>query len=169
MGRIYLPRDWLADTGIDPANLLRDPLPGDALRGLVRRLLAEADRLYRRSEAGINALPLSARTGIWAARLIYAGIGTQIRRNGHDSITMRARTGPAQKLGWIAQSGLRSAGSLIMPRSAVIYATPLDEVRFLVDAASRARPDPGRSASVLGILAELKARDHGIGTGRPMA
>ena len=56
-----------------------------------------------------------------------------------------------------------------MPKSAVIYAKPLTEVAFLVDAASRARPAHARSTSVLDILAELKARDAGIGTGRPMA
>ena len=111
----------------------------------------------------------AARTGIWAARLIYAGIGREVRRNGYDSISMRAHTSAAQKLGWVAQSGLRVAVSTVMPRSAVIYAKPLDEVAFLVDAASRGRPDPGRSASVLDILAELRARDAGIGSDRPLA
>ncbi|MEL6992495.1 MAG: phytoene/squalene synthase family protein, partial [Pseudomonadota bacterium] len=83
MGRIYLPLDWLRDAGIDPVNFLREPLPTDDIRKLVRRLLHEADRLYRRSEAGIDVLPLQARTGIWAARLIYAGIGKQIKRQGY--------------------------------------------------------------------------------------
>lgn len=169
MGRIYLPLDWLAAAGIDPVNFTREPLPTDAVRQMVKRLLAEADRLYRRSEAGIDALPLRARTGIWAARLIYAGIGKQVRRQGYDSISMRARTSAAQKLGWVAQSGLRTSVSLVMPRAAVIYAKPLDEVSFLVDAACRARPDPRRSTAVLDMLAELRARDAGIGTGRPLA
>ncbi len=169
MGRIYLPLDWLAEAGIDPLNFTRDPLPTDDVRRMVKRLLAEADRLYRRSEAGINVLPLQARTGIWAARLIYAGIGKQLRRQGYDSISMRAHTSTIQKLGWLAQSGARTFGSVIMPKSAVIYAKPLDEVAFLVHAASRAKPDPGRSATVLGILAELKAREQGIGTDRPLA
>jgi len=137
MGRIYLPLDWLDAAGIDHLNFTRDPLPDDAVRGMVKRLLSEANRLYLRSEAGINVLPLQSRTGIWAARLIYAGIGTQVRKQGHDSITMRARTGTAQKLGWLMQAGLRTAGSVVMPKSAVVYAKPLEEVRFLVDAAAR--------------------------------
>lgn len=169
MGRIYLPLDWLADAGIDPLNFVREPLPTDEVRRMVKRLLAEADRLYRRSEAGIDVLPLQARTGIWAARLIYAGIGKQLRRQGYDSISMRARTNGRQKLGWLAQAGGRTGMSLIMPKSAVIYAKPLPEVAFLVDAASRARPEQGRSTSVLEILAELKARETGIGSDRPMA
>jgi len=169
MGRIYLPLDWLAEAGIDPVNFVHDPLPTDDVRRMVKRLLQEADRLYRRSEAGIDVLPLRARTGIWASRLIYAGIGKQLRRQGFDSISMRARTTRRQKLGWVMQAGARTATSLIMPKSAVIYAKPLTEVAFLVDAASRARPAQARSTSVLDILAELKARDAGIGTGRPMA
>ncbi|MBE0412793.1 15-cis-phytoene synthase [Yoonia sp.] len=169
MGRIYLPLDWLAEAVIDPVQFTRDPLPTDAVRQMVKRLLSEADRLYLRSESGIDALPLQARTGIWAARLIYAGIGRQVRKQGYDSISMRARTSAAQKLGWVAQSTLRTGVSMIMPRSAVIYAKPLDEVAFLVEAASRARPDPRRSTAVLDVLAELRARDAGIGTGRPLA
>jgi phytoene synthase len=169
MGRIYLPLDWLTEAGIDPVNFVHDPLPTDDVRRMVKRLLQEADRLYRRSEAGIDVLPLRARTGIWASRLIYAGIGKQLRRQGFDSISMRARTTGRQKLGWVMQAGARTATSLIMPKSAVVYAKPLSEVAFLVDAASRARPAPGRSTSVIDILAELKAREAGIGTDRPMA
>ena len=163
MGRIYLPLDWLAEAGIDPLNFTRDPLPDTALRGMVKRLLAEADRLYLRSESGINALPVKARTGIWAARLIYAGIGKQVRQNGSDSITMRARTSVSQKLGWVGQSALRTAFSVITPRSPIIYARPLDEVAFLVDAASRSKPSQSRSLAVLDVLADLRNREAGVG------
>ncbi len=159
MGRIYLPLEWLAEADINPMNFTRDPLPSDAVRGMVKRLLAEAQRLYLRSEAGINVLPMQARTGIWAARLIYAGIGSEIRKQGHDTITMRAHTGTAQKLGWLMQAGLRTAGSVVMLKSPVIYAKPLGEVQFLVDAAARRVSDAARSHAVLDILADLKARD----------
>jgi phytoene synthase len=169
MGRIYLPLDWLAEHGIDPVNFVRDPLPTDDVRRMVKRLLTEADRLYLRSEAGINVLPLQARTGIWAARLIYAGIGGQLRKQGHDSITVRAHTSKVQKLGWVAQAGLRSATSLITPKSPIIYAKPLPEVAFLVDAASHGHRAQSRPSSVLDILAELKAREAEIGRDRPLA
>ncbi len=169
MGRIYLPLDWLAEAEIDPVNFVRGRLPTDAVRRMVKRLLAEADRLYIRSEAGINVLPLQARTGIWAARLIYAGIGGRLRRQGYDSITMRARTSSAQKLGWLIRATAHAAASIVMPKSAVVYAKPLPEVAFLVDAASHARPAQGRSGAVLDILAELRAREAGIGSDRPLA
>ncbi|ARU02892.1 15-cis-phytoene synthase [Yoonia vestfoldensis] len=163
MGRIYLPLDWLAEAGIDPLNFTRDPVPDAALRFMVKRLLAEADRLYLRSESGINALPVKTRTGIWAARLIYAGIGRQVRQNGYDSITMRARTSVTQKLGWVGQSALRTAFSVMTPKSPIIYARPLDEVAFLVDAASRSKPSQSRSLAVLDVLADLRSRQAGVG------
>ena len=164
MGRIYLPLDWLADAGIDPLNFVRDPLPTDAVRLMVKRLLAEANRLYLRSEAGINVLPLRARTGIWAARLIYAGIGGQLRKQGFDSISMRARTSKLQKIGWLAEAGAHSVVSLVSPTSPVIYAPPLEEVAFLVDAARNGKRDMGRAGPVLDALAALRAREMGLAT-----
>jgi phytoene synthase len=165
MGRIYLPMDWLAEAGIDPQAFTNDPSATNDVRIMVKRLLAEAQRLDVRSEAGITVLPLKARTGIWAARLIYAGIGGQVRKQGFDSISMRARTGKSQKIGWLMQAGLHTGVSTFMPKSAVIYAKPLNEVQFLVDAASHRVPDGRRSHAVLDILADLRAREQAtIGT-----
>ena len=165
-GRIYLPLDWFAEAGIDAETFLYEPLPTEPIRRMVSRLLAEARRLYIRSEPGINALPLEARTGIWAARLIYAGIGAEIRRNGHDSVTLRAHTSTLQKAGWMTQSAARAVTGALMPRSAVVYAPPLAEVAFLIDAAGRRAErgawGDGRTGSVLAVLAELRGRD-GLG------
>ena len=170
MGRIYLPLEWMAEAGVEPEAFLADPLPTDEVRAMVSRLLREADRLYRRSEAGVPALPRQARTGIYAARFIYAGIATGVRRNGCDSISLRARTTQSQKVGWLALSALRATASIVMPRSPVIFARPLDEVRFLVDAAAHRTPQglwgEGRTGALLGVLAELKARETAVGQSR---
>jgi phytoene synthase len=163
-GRIYLPTDWLSEAGIDTVDFLRDPEATPAIRRMVSRLLSEADRLYLRSEAGIPALPAKARTGIWAARLIYAGIGTQVRRQGCDSISRRARTNGMQKAGWMAQAGARAGLSAVMPQPAVLFAPPLPEVAFLVAAAGRVTRPRGRTPALLDVLAELKAREAAIGT-----
>jgi phytoene synthase len=157
-GRLYLPTDWLSD----PDAFLADPRPTPAIRAATARLLAEADRLYIRSEAGVAALPLACRPGILAARLIYAGIGGAVRRQGHDSLTARARTGRAQKLGWLGLATLRAGGTALMPRPAVLHAPPVDEVGFLVRAATRTVPTRGRSDALLGVLAQLEARDRGL-------
>ena len=163
-GRLYLPLDWLDQAGIDPESLLQRPTPNPDICRMVARLLSEADRLYARSEAGIALLPRKARMGIWAARLIYAGIGTNLRRQGCDSISRRAHTSASQKMRWMGQAGLRALGDSLMPHSAVIYAPPLDETAFLVAAAGRALPELGRTHALLDVLADLSARERGLGT-----
>src|SRR6056297_371806 len=119
-GRLYLPTDWLEEAGIDPEAFLADPQFTPELRRVISRMLRRADDLYAKSEAGVQGLPLSCRPVIFAARYIYAGIGAQVRRRGYDSITHRARTGGAQKLGWLMLSVLRTGGTVVMTRSSVI-------------------------------------------------
>ncbi|MBU2358255.1 MAG: squalene/phytoene synthase family protein, partial [Alphaproteobacteria bacterium] len=168
-GRLYLPTDWLAREGLTEEAFLANPRPGPAQRRMVRQLLAEADHLYRRSEAGIAGLPRSARLGIWAARLIYDGIGGQVRRQGYDSISQRAHTSRLQKLVWIGQATGLTAATFLMPRPAVMYAPPLAEVAFLVDAAGRQTRPARRSTAVLDTLADLSRRETGHGQGRQSA
>src|SRR6056297_4047351 len=159
--RIYLPLDWLAAERIHPEAFFADPLPDEKIRRMVRRLLLQADRLYFRAEAGIPALPLAARPGIYAARHVYAGIGGAIVRNGYDTVSYRARTYRAQKAGWLGLSLARSGLSLVMPMSAVLYGRPLEETRFLVEAAARAVPEQtGRAERLLGLFADLEARER---------
>ena len=164
-GRLYLPLDWLAEAGMTPQSFFANPQPTQATRAMTRRLLAQAHRLYIRSEAGVAALPRGARSGIFAARFIYAGIGREVRRQGFDSITRRAHTSKAQKLAWLAQAGLRAAATHVTPRSPVIYASALPEVQFLVDAASdgQAGVQTGRTAALIDTLAQLRARDAATG------
>lgn len=167
-GRIYLPLDWLAGAGIDVDTFFADPQATGDIRAMVARLLAEARKLYLRSEAGVPRLPRNARVGIYAARFIYAGIGTQLRRQGYDSITARARTGKLQKIGWLGKSMGYAAGSALMPQPATLYAPPLPETAFLIDAvAERGQAVPswgaGRTGAVLQTLADLKARDATAG------
>ncbi len=162
--RIYLPTEWLEEAGIDVDAFFANPEATLAIKKMVKSLLAEAHRLYIRSEAGINSLPLEARTGIFAARYIYAGIGTAVRRNGFDSVTMRGRTSTSQKLALIAKAGVRTVGTVVLPQSPVIYAQALPEVRFLVDAAARGEAAaPGRAEALISVLAELKRRETGHG------
>ncbi|EPX76016.1 15-cis-phytoene synthase [Salipiger mucosus] len=159
-GRLYLPLDWLETTGLDPAAFLAQPAMSPELGALVQRLLREADALYIRAEAGIRALPLDCRPGIFAARYIYAGIGTQLRRAHCDPVSQRARTTGAQKLGWLMQAGLRAGLASVMPRSPVIYARPLPETVFLVEAAAdRAARGPAPGDVLFSALAQMKARD----------
>ncbi|MEL7133445.1 MAG: phytoene/squalene synthase family protein, partial [Pseudomonadota bacterium] len=55
--RLYLPTEWLDEADMTPEGFFADPRPTKAVRGMVKRLVMEANRLYYRSEAGISALP----------------------------------------------------------------------------------------------------------------
>ena len=165
MGRIYLPLEWLRDAGIEQEAFLPNPQATPEIREMVRALLRDARGLYVRSEAGIAALPTGARTGIFAARYIYAAIGTAVARNGFDSINHRGHTSKAQKIALIGKSALRTCGSTVLPKSPILYAPPVDEVRFLIDAVATNAPrandwGQGRTGSLLSVMAELKAREN---------
>lgn len=132
MGRLYLPRTWLDEAGLDPQAFLADPRPSPALAQVVARLLAEADRLYARAEPGIAALPPRCRPAIRAASRIYARIGEAVARNGYDCVTRRARVGDLAKLGHALTAALGAA--LPRPAAAGLGEPPLLQTAFLVHA-----------------------------------
>ena len=159
-GRVYLPLEWLDEAGMSADQFLENPKPTKAIRQMTRRLVMQANRLYMRSEAGVAALPVSSRPGIYAARFIYAGIGGQVQRSGYDSISTRAHTSKAQKLGWLSVSAMRAAMTVVMPKSAVLYARSLPETEFLVQAAGYENRGRSRSDAVFEALSQVAQRDR---------
>ncbi|MGE5153817.1 MAG: phytoene/squalene synthase family protein [Bdellovibrio bacteriovorus] len=127
-GRLYLPRDWMRNAGMDPDAWLASPTWSPALGGILERLLAAADQLYGRADLGIAGLPLACRPGIAAARRLYAEIGQEVRRRGLDSLTQRAVVSPARKLALLAHI---LGSTLRAPNQQPI--APLEETRFLVE------------------------------------
>ncbi len=130
-GRVYLPLAWLRAVGVEPDVLVRDRDPSPALRGVVARLLAEAEVLYRRADAGITRLPLDCRMAIRAARLVYAEIGRGVAGAGYDSVTRRAVVPRWRKLWLLA----RAAGALFW-RPRRLADPALEPARFLVGASA---------------------------------
>ena len=61
MGRLYLPRTWLREEGLDPDAWLAKPSFGPEIARVVSRLLSAADALYRRAEEGVWFLPRGCR------------------------------------------------------------------------------------------------------------
>lgn len=140
-GRLYLPREWFVQEGIDADAWLADPQACPAIARMTQRLLTEADMLYRRSESGIALLPRDARPAIWAARRIYSEIGAQTRRNGLDNVGRRAIVSKSRKVALLA----RAVGSSMIGRSKP-PSPPLAEAAPFVVAAARtdgARPSLG--------------------------
>ncbi len=162
MGRLYLPRDWLREAGVDADAFLAAPMPSAALGSVVRRLLDEADRLYARADAGIALLPLACRPGIQAARRLYAAIGHEVGRRGCDPVTARARVARWRKGGLLAQA---IAGAALC-RSAPPR-PPLPANAFLVDAAAtraaaRPRGVADRVVWTLELFASLEQRERRV-------
>ena len=138
MGRLYLPRQWVREAGIDPDAWLAQPVFSPALGAVVQRLLDAAEALYQRVDAGVARLPLACRPGINAARFLYAEIGHEVARRGLNSVAQRARV-PASRKAWL----LLRALSQLAPAAAPAPLPPLAANRFLVDAAVASAPNAG--------------------------
>jgi phytoene synthase len=128
-GRIYLPRTWLREAGVDPDALLAKREASPALAAVVRRTLRTADELYTRADSGIARLPRDCRLAIRAARYLYSDIGRSIGRSGFDSVSTRAVVSLPRKV-WLLLRAL-------VPRRAsrpFVSAPALPETAFLIEA-----------------------------------
>ena len=177
MGRLYLPRAWMHEAGLDPDAWLAQPSFSPALGSVVQRLLDAAEALYQRVDAGVARLPLACRPGINAARFLYAEIGHEVARRGLDSVAQRARV-PARRKAWLLLRALAQLAPAPAPQP--LPALPAN--RFLVDAAVAMAPpavatQPARRSVAERVVwtaelfARLEQRDrvlaHG-GAERPM-
>ncbi|PZO48436.1 MAG: phytoene synthase [Alphaproteobacteria bacterium] len=132
-GRLYLPRTWMCEAGIDPDAWLARPTFTPEIAKIVSRLLQHADELYRRADTGIAALPAPFRPAIYAARLLYAEIGEGVARAGYDSMSSRSVVPASRKLQLVARSLTRSWP---VPSHAELHAASLPQTEFLVEAVS---------------------------------
>lgn len=158
-GRLYLPRGWMREAGIDPVEWLGCPIFDAALGSVVQRLLREADTLYARARPGVARLPRACRHGIGAAGLLYAEIGRQVERQGLDSVTRRAVVPRGRKL-WL----LALALSPRLGGASAVDGAVLPEARYLVDAAAlrAARPvrECGRVVWLLDLFERLERQQR---------
>ena len=124
--RLYLPRAWLREAGVDVEAWLREPVFTPGVHAVIERLLQEADRLYKQSQAGIGELPADCRAAILAASLIYGEIGQQLRREGGDSVSHRTVVSTRRKLmllagAWTQAGWLRAQVTPVPPLAAIAY------------------------------------------------
>ncbi|NBO75484.1 MAG: phytoene/squalene synthase family protein [Betaproteobacteria bacterium] len=143
-GRLYLPRQWMREEGLDPDGWLAQPLFNDAIARVVKRLLDEADRLYKRADTGIGLLPKDCQAAIRAAGLVYAEIGRELERKGLNSVDSRAVVSSRRKLLLVG----KALTSPTRPRRAAgpegSWEPALQATQFLVDAAVQADPVDAR-------------------------
>ncbi len=165
--RLYLPRQWLQEAGVDVQAWLREPVFTPGVRSVIERLLQEADRLYKQSQAGIGELPADCRAAILSASLIYGEIGQQLRREGGDSVHHRTVVSTRRKLVLLA-SAWTQAGWL---RAQVEPQPPLPAVAYLVegcapdgaatrDGAGAGFPNRGIPQRVEWVFNLLERREH---------
>ncbi len=165
-GRLYLPLRWLREAGIDPDAWLARPEFSPALAQVIERVLAAADDLYARAAAGISRLPARARPGVHAARLLYAQIGHELRRQGLDAVARRAHVSASRKLA-LALGAVVAA----LRANVVLPAAPLEQVRFLLRAVQEsgvptampetpATPAQSRAEWVIDLFERLQWREQ---------
>ncbi len=170
-GRIYLPRDWLREAGVDADGLTRDSRHTPALGEVVQRLLAQADLLYGRADSGIAGLPAACRPAIYAARLLYAGIGDQLQHQAFDAVSSRAVLPASAKLRRVlAVRGLpqvcaESLQSPVLPEAAYLIDAAASAAPLDLPAPARPRREQGAAAWVLDLFAELEQRERQAGAG----
>jgi 15-cis-phytoene synthase len=130
-GRVYLPYEWLHESGMTRHEVLRDPFKAASI---ATRLVDEAEILYGKAISGIAQLPRTCRASINAARLLYREIGLAAVELKHAE---RAVVSLPRKFSLLARS---VAQSPFLSRSA---ATPcLAEGQFLLTSVSEAPPLP---------------------------
>jgi len=131
--RVFLPQTWLHEAGVTTLNA-----PSPALASVTKRLLGEADLLYKRAASGIARLPLACRCGIAAASRFYAAIGDEIAAQNYDSVTQRAYVPSARK----RRLGLLAIIDALRPTTQT-SAPALPATAYLVQAAACAEPKSG--------------------------
>lgn len=155
MGRIYLPRQWLREAGIEPSAWLAEPVHSPALDAVVLRLLEQADLLYERAAAGMAELPLPCRPGINAARLLYADIGHRVALSGAEAMRRRTVVPRPRKLWLLARSVVTP-----WPMASGRHDPPLPANRALVQSAQR-EPEAGQGmVPVIDLFLRLGQRDQ---------
>jgi 15-cis-phytoene synthase len=132
-GRLYLPRQWMREAGLDPEAWLAEPVFNEALASVIARLLVAASELYERAGSGIQSLPADCRPGIYAARFLYAEIGHELERKGLDSVSRRTVVSAGRKAQLLARAFAAAA-----PNKEEATNGLLEEARFLVEAAAAA-------------------------------
>jgi 15-cis-phytoene synthase len=117
--RTYLPASWLHESRGDKAVA-------------ASRLVAEAETIYNRAEAGIAMLPRSCRASINAARLLYREIGNEAKRINHQG---RAVVSYQRKLVLVAKAIFQAPWLSRHAAEACVQ-----EGQFLLDAVAQTVP-----------------------------
>lgn len=128
-GRLYLPRELAASLHeMRGARTLPRGQVG-VCASAVRRLLAEADVLYRSGDGGLPYLAPRARLAIASARNVYSAIGERILEQDADVLAGRAVVSTPLKLWHVARAVAASLGAGLVASGRPVQ-LPLRTLRF---------------------------------------
>lgn len=105
IGRVYIPTSWLADEGLTPSMVVKNP-NHTKMATLRRRLLNKEDTCYAETHIHMNKLPLPVRGPVRATVMSYMEIGHVIREtegkawNGKLKVPFWRRV----KVAWLAMA-----------------------------------------------------------------
>ncbi len=125
-GRVYLPLEWLTDSGISPEKVSA-PANRAAVAGVAARLVEAAEPYYASARGGIGALPLRAAWAVDAARGVYRAIGCKVVERGPAAWDFRVSTSRSEKLRHLAEGGTGALLSRVerkAPRPSELWTRP---------------------------------------------
>jgi 15-cis-phytoene synthase len=118
VGRIYLPRQWLAEAGVAESDVAA-PASRERVAMVTQRLLAEAERYYASARVGLAHLPTRCAWAIAAALRIYRAIGLEVHRRGAHAWDTRVRVSTPHKTGLATLAGFDAATARMFGRGRV--------------------------------------------------
>ena len=102
-GRCYLPREWLAEFGIDRQTLFA-PENEAALTAIAKRLVDSVAVYEESARRGVDKLPFRSRLAVLSALRIYGAIGRRVGRLGSAAWDQRVTVGKMRKLALVVPS-----------------------------------------------------------------
>ncbi|KAG2717611.1 hypothetical protein I3760_03G183600 [Carya illinoinensis] len=96
-GRIYLPQDELACSGLSDEDIFRGKVT-DKWRSFMKGQIKRARMFFDEAEKGVAELSSASRWPVWASLLLYRQILDAIEANDYNNFTKRAYVGKAKKL-----------------------------------------------------------------------
>ncbi|XP_041005696.1 phytoene synthase 2, chloroplastic-like [Juglans microcarpa x Juglans regia] len=96
-GRIYLPQDELARSGLSDEDIFRAKVT-DKWRSFMKGQIKRARMFFDEAEKGVAELSSASRWPVWASLLLYRQILDAIEANDYNNFTKRAYVGKAKKL-----------------------------------------------------------------------
>ena len=99
-GRIYLPRDWLVEAGLNPDDPASVAAPGarKQVAAMAKRLVDLSWKYRRSARTGAARLPFRARLAVLAAANVYGAIGARVVRRGTRAWDSRTVVSKGEKL-----------------------------------------------------------------------